>query len=97
MEHRENQTECCCECCHCKKIFMMLVLLILSFIAGIMVGHCQSQYPMYMHHYTPYIQSGHMKAKNTNSQTQQQNSPNKPDQVPNAQIGGFIMEVEQGQ
>lgn len=29
-----------CECCHCKKIFMLLVLLILVFMAGIMVGNC---------------------------------------------------------
>ena len=28
------------ECCYCKKIFMGLVILILTFMAGIMVGNC---------------------------------------------------------
>lgn len=37
--YRHNES-CGCDCCHCKKIFMMLVLLILVFIAGIMVGNC---------------------------------------------------------
>lgn len=42
-ENRNNddyRNHCDCECCHCKKIFMLLVLLILVFMAGIMVGNC---------------------------------------------------------
>lgn len=45
IEHKEERNlgcECCCECCHCKKIFMAMVVIILVFIAGIMVGNCGS-------------------------------------------------------
>ena len=40
-ENQNNDTHNCCtlECCICKKIFMTLVVLILTFMAGIMVGN----------------------------------------------------------
>ncbi|MBR5599233.1 MAG: hypothetical protein IKW39_04255, partial [Alphaproteobacteria bacterium] len=41
MDNTPNNHNCCnIECYQCKKIFMALVLLILTFMAGIMVGNC---------------------------------------------------------
>ena len=37
--NKDNDTTNC-QCDHCKKIFMALVVLILTFMAGIMVGNC---------------------------------------------------------
>ena len=91
MDTRENENNCC-ECCHCKKIFMLFVLLILSFIAGIMVGNCQNYDPSYIYYYsTP----AHINARNLHRgmhQIPNKNNSTQPDS--NAQVGGFVMEVE---
>ena len=39
-ENNKDNIHCDYECCQCKKIFMILVILILTFMAGIMVGNC---------------------------------------------------------
>lgn len=101
IEDKRTEPSDYCECCHCKKIFMFLVLLLLSFIAGIMVGNCQSTTYSYIPPY--YMQnaamhSSSMKQKKYHRGLQQiehQNNSNKQQQ-PNAQMGGFIVEVEQG-
>ena len=97
MENTEQQAACYCECCHCKKVFMLLVLLILAFIAGIMVGHCQTSYPPYMmHHYAPQMVKPHLKAKKIHRgiHTTAPNAPANAQTSPDDQIGGFIIEVD---
>lgn len=103
-ENKEPEIGCYCECCHCKKIFMLLVLLILAFIAGIMVGNCRSTYPSYMHYYTPQMMPAHIiKAKQLHRGALQKKT--KPDNAnaaatpnePAAQIGGYIIEIDQAQ
>lgn len=91
-ETKEPEIGCYCECCHCKKIFMLLVLLILAFIAGIMTGHCQSSYPSYMHYYTPQIIPAHTKATKLHHKTKAKPAPAT---MPDAQIGGYIIEVDE--
>lgn len=104
MEQKEDEIDCCCECCHCKKVFMLLVLIILAFIAGIMVGNCRTSYPTYMEHYTPHIMPAHIiKAKQMHRGALQKKA--KPDDTnptaaqnePSAQIGGYIIEIDQAQ
>lgn len=103
MEQKEDEMSCCCECCHCKRIFMLLVLLILAFIAGIMVGNCQSSYPKYMEHYTPHVMPAHIiKAKKLHrgalpdKMTPASTTNTNPNE-PTAQIGGYIIEIDQAQ
>jgi len=90
QETKEQESCYYCECCHCKKIFMMLVLLILAFIAGIMVGNCRTNYPAYMHYYTPQMIPAHAKATKLHHKTKAN-----PAATPNANIGGFIIEVDE--
>lgn len=61
----ERHDGCCgCECCRCKKIFMALVVLLLAFIAGIMVGSCCGGRHMNGYDVPRYIQPrGNMKVK----------------------------------
>lgn len=89
-----------CECCHCKKIFMMLVLLILTFMAGIMVGNCTSRSYIDTYPYTQYMakQYNHMKHKKFHKgmhevapNTAQQTTPNMPNQA----VEGYIVEINQ--
>lgn len=89
-----------CECCHCKKIFMMLVLLILTFMAGIMVGNCTSRPYMTSYPYGPHLvkQYEHMKHKKFHKgihevapNTAQQNTPDMPNQA----VEGYIVEINQ--
>ena len=89
-----------CECCHCKKIFMMLVLLILTFMAGIMVGNCTSRPYMASYPYGPHLvkQYEHMKHKKFHKgmhevapNTAQQNTPDMPKQA----VEGYIVEINQ--
>lgn len=88
-----------CECCHCKKIFMMLVLLILTFMAGIMVGNCVSKNRFYDYMYNPYtmqqynpmrIKKMHRGMHNVNPNIVQ-NSKSQTDEP----VGGFIVEIDQ--
>lgn len=131
-ENRYNHGDNCgCECCHCKKIFMLLVVLILVFIAGIMVGNCgRCRYADnydYNQHYIQLNRMHHQKIKpkkfhrgmqDISSQNANQNGyyapagnsvqpapqpDNYPYQgsaagqpYPAGQIGGFIIEVDQG-
>lgn len=88
-ENKEQESCYYCECCHCKKIFMMLVLLILAFIAGIMVGNCRANYPSYMHYYTPQVIPAHAKATKLHHKAKSMQNTE-----PNAQLGGFIIEVD---
>ena len=89
-----------CECCHCKKIFMMLVLLILTFMAGIMVGNCTSRPYIDSYPYGPYLakQYKHMKHKKFHKgmheitpNTAQQQTPDMQGQA----IEGYIVEINQ--
>lgn len=96
-EHHEENSSCNCECCHCKKIFMAAVIVILAFIAGIMVGNCRQQY----YTATPYQINPHFVKHRMHHRgnPQSTNSP-APSQMPaqsdaNAQFGGYIIEVEQ--
>ena len=94
-EHHEENTSCNCECCHCKKIFMVTVIVILAFIAGIMVGNCRQQYYSAM----PYpIKSHFVKHKmhhRGNIQSSDTVQPNTAEAATNAELGGYIIEVEQ--
>lgn len=94
IESKENESGCYCECCHCKKIFMLLVLLMLAFITGIMVGNCQSTY-IYpdIYSYQSASQPTQIKIKKFHRGASQNNSTtNTTNQaVPNAQLGGFIV------
>ena len=103
MEQNEDEMSCC-ECCHCKKVFMLLVLLILAFIAGIMVGNCRSTYPSYMENYMPHVMPAHIiKAKQLHRGALQKKA--KPADTnatatqtdPTAQVGGYIIEIDQAQ
>jgi len=100
MEQKEDMSACCCECCHCKKIFMLVVLILLSFIAGIMVGNCQSQYPYGMY-YAPQIVPSHAKVKHLHRGAVQKptnmDSSSVEQPFPNAQLGGYIIEIDQAQ
>lgn len=88
-----------CQCCHCKKIFMLLVLIILTFMAGIMVGNCgRCHYSdMYYQNHTQKPPYPHIKKKlhrglhpipNTNTPAQTNTSPLDT-------TGGFIIEIDQ--
>ena len=102
LDSPDKEIQCDCECCHCKKIFMLLVLLLLSFIAGIMVGNCQTRYDTGMYYYTTLpvqqnttqgrVRRFHRGAQPGNSGY---NTGSNAQSVPNAQIGGFIVEVDQ--
>ena len=83
-----------------KKIFMMLVLLILTFMAGIMVGNCTSRPYMTSYPYGPHLvkQYEHMKHKKFHKgmhevapNTAQQNTPDMPNQA----VEGYIVEINQ--
>jgi len=83
-----------CECCYCKKIFMMLVLLILVFIAGIMVGNCgRCRYA----DYSTYGQSMMQANRNAKTGKLQRGMHQVPNGAVNAAYpaGGFIVEVDQ--
>jgi len=94
MESKQNETGCCCECCHCKKIFMFLVLLFFAFIAGIMVGNCQSTYiypDMYGYETIPQPTQIKIKKFHRGASKNQSETNNMNQSVPNAQLGGFIV------
>lgn len=89
-----------CECCHCKKIFMMLVLLILTFMAGIMVGNCTNRYYIDSYPYGQYLakQYKHMKHKKFHKgmheitpNATQQTTPDMQNQA----VEGYIIEINQ--
>jgi len=95
-ENHEEHQSCCCDCCHCKKIFMAMVIIILAFIAGIMVGNCRQQYYIDM----PYLAAPHLAKHNMsqhkgNTSNQPATAPAASDAGTNAQLGGYIIEVEQ--
>lgn len=102
MENKEIEQQYHCECCHCKKIFMFLVLLLLAFIAGIMVGHCQSMpYGYHQPHHAQFIpihKKQQIKPKKIHHHLQQMNSQpslnedEQPEQ--NSQMGGFVVEID---
>lgn len=102
MDYQENN-DCCSDCCQCKKIFMLLVLIILAFIAGIMVGHCNSVPYAYMVGPDTYSFAKGSSMKNVSNfhrgQMQNHSQPmmqNGAQALPNAQMGGFVLEVNQG-
>ena len=92
---------CGCECCHCKKIFMMLVLLILVFIAGIMVGNCgRCRYSDNYYGNMSYAQRDTFNNPKKFHRGMQQINPNPQAHrvnkaYPAPQAGGFIMEVDE--
>lgn len=88
-EINEKGQDYYCECCHCKKIFMFLVLLILSFIAGIMVGCCNRNY---YSHIPPYNQQ--MIPPQTHPAKFHRGAQPSKTETPASQNGGFVFEVE---
>ena len=97
-ENHEEHPSCCCDCCHCKKIFMGVVVLILAFIAGIMVGNCRQQYYIDMPYIaTPQLVKHQMYHRGNNPHTSNmpQPAPSASKADTNAQLGGYIIEVEQ--
>lgn len=91
-----------CECCHCKKIFMILVLLILVFIAGIMVGNCgRCRYAdNFYYGQQQYTRANNIPAKKYH-RGMQEIAPNPSVTrntnavIPNNQLGGFIVEIDE--
>ena len=96
-----NNGNCGCECCHCKKIFMMLVLLILAFIAGIMVGNCsRCRYADNYYDTMNYAQRDTLNPQRKFHRGMQQIAPNAQARRANRpyvapQAGGFVMEVDE--
>lgn len=92
---------CGCECCHCKKIFMMLVLLILAFIAGIMVGNCgRCRYADNYYNGMSYAQQNAINNPRKFHRGMQQVAPNASPRRANRaytapDAGGFIMEIDE--
>ena len=89
--NKDNDTTTC-QCDHCKKIFMALVVLILTFMAGIMVGNCgRCRYSDYYYNNQP------LKHHSKKTQKMHRGMHNIPQNTPstNNQIEGFIIEVEQ--
>lgn len=88
-----------CECCHCKKIFMMLVLLILVFMAGIMVGNCgRCRYADNYYANSWMHKHKHDKAKKFHRGMHELNPnmvKNNNQSVPVEQTGGFVVEIDQ--
>lgn len=91
-----------CECCHCKKIFMFLVLLILVFIAGIMVGNCgRCRYAdNFYYGQQQYARNNNLAAKKYHRGMQEvAPAPTATRNVnrtyPNNQMGGFIVEIDE--
>ena len=83
-----------CECYHCKKIFMVLVLLILTFMAGIMVGNCgRCRYSDYYYNNQAKMLKHHHK-KHTKMHRGMHQVPQNVN-TPNGQVEGFIIEVDQ--
>ena len=90
-----------CECCHCKKIFMFLVLLILVFIAGIMVGNCgRCRYAdNFYYGQQQYARNNSMATKKYHRGMQEiapapTASRNVNRVYPNNQLGGFVVEID---
>lgn len=95
-----NYPTCGCDCCHCKKIFMMLVLLILVFIAGIMVGNCgRCHYAD--NYYTETQYAHHNNIANPRKMNRGMHPVANPapmrgvNRVYPAPQGGFVMEVDE--
>ena len=94
-ENREEPQSCCCECCHCKKIFMAMVVILLAFIAGIMVGNCRQQsFANKPYQITPHIVQHKIyhRGKKQSSNTAQ---PNPTSAATDTELGGYVIEVEQ--
>lgn len=104
-EIKENQSHCCCSCgcCHCKRIFMLVIVLLLAFMAGIMVGSCRPcHYPN--NYYSTAHASKHFnkikKHKLHRGMHQVESTTNAPQQPNDAemnttpQIEGYIIEVD---
>ena len=99
-ENNKDNTQCEYECCQCKKIFMILVILILTFMAGIMVGNCgrcrysDSQYYNRTHNNINKHQTIQKKFHRGMHETPQP-LPNTNQTYPNDQVGGFLIEIDQ--
>ncbi len=99
IENREIPEQYGCECCHCKKIFMMMVVLILVFIAGIMVGNCgRCRYAD--NYYAPQVAKNYKKMQHKKFHRGMHEVPSQADvnanqAYPDNQVGGFIIEVDQ--
>ncbi len=83
-----------CECCYCKKIFMGLVILILTFMAGIMVGNCGR-----CHYSDNYYQNHYHHKKNKHKKLHkgmhQMPIPTQNQTYPDNQAGGFVIEIDE--
>jgi len=99
-EQNTTNNDIYCECCHCKKIFMMLVLLILVFMAGIMVGNCgRCRYSDNYYNYENKVHHKHHKKNKIHRGMHQvpvsQNDDMTNQTNPSQEMGGFIVEIEQ--
>ena len=95
-ENNKDNIHCDYECCQCKKIFMILVILILTFMAGIMVGNCGRC------RYSDTFYNKHHQLKNHNNKKFHrgmhklpEQAPNENTSYPNNQTGGFLIEIDQ--
>ena len=79
------------ECCICKKVFMTLVILILTFMAGIMVGNCGKCHyqDTYYYHTRPTLSNTPKKKLHRGMHTIS------PSSTPSPEMGGFIIEIDQ--
>ncbi len=102
----KEYNNCCCECCHCKRIFMHAVIILLVFIAGIMVGNCRPCYYPSNYYDAMQPQKHHNQAKQHKMHRgmhqikptpAQPISSNTPQQIMSpTQSGDFIIEVDPG-
>ncbi len=98
-ENDKDNIHCEYECCQCKKIFMILVILLLTFMAGIMVGNCgRCRYSdaFYNKHYKLNHKS-HKKFHRGMHKIPNQDplSNQEPTFYPNNEAGGFLIEIDQ--
>lgn len=95
--NKDNNNQCYhTDCCQCKKLFMTLVVLILTFMAGIMVGNCgKCRYSDYYYNNQSFAKHHHSKPKKMH-RGMHHIQPHTATQAPqNNQTGGFVIEIDQ--
>ncbi len=84
------------DCCQCKKIFMILVILILTFMSGIMVGNCgRCRYSDYYYNYPYFAKKHHIKPQKMHRGMHSIPTNATPNTPQGNQLEGFIIEIDQ--